>query len=974
MASSLSPSVHQIMTLYAGQSVPFHFSWGFVALSYLVSLIGAGSTLELINRRTSIKGRYNHVLLFGAAISMGGIAIWSMHYIANRAIVILDNQEELQIAYSPGITAASFFVPILVLILAFLAVSTTNDGVVWWRLVLAGTLSGSAICGMHYLGNASIRNYRCVYAAANVIGAAIIAVSASTVALALFFVFRVAWSVSWPRRVGCMAVLAGAVSGMHWCAALGTSYTLRDEARNQGGPGDSRTSTVVVVIFLAVAAAATMLLAAVLTARTMRRYASKAQQITLAAAVFDGHGRILVSPDGLLPSERVTETFPQRSHDDVFSLAHPLFHWMYRASRNWSSVAALLPWMVAHLDALPQYHHHHHHHHRSKTPLFQENGQLVEGYDVIFRELFCLAASTLASRMAEDVVNMGTLWDEIFHTGTEARPGTRMSATLDAAVADAAAAKGGRSDDEASHLERGTARLDTYGQGCLMFLVRHVNSTAAVAKLEAAGFRFADTHRVVDIIKSSMQIKSQRLEATLREMAAHTNGLEGLVVPGLHVGLFAVRARLDKFGFDVVVDATTRSTLPSRAMPYRTLENEQREVLMRLSGLPLQSLLLRLAGFQDASPRQVEFAGYLRAALARLRADLDDDPALDGATLAPAVVQVPCLQRPNGGRADDGPAATASLITLQLVLDINARFRCPRATFVPLQFLKVHQLVADNAPHHGAFSRALHREMSAVMAVLPPSLPAKKKTRSTKSIRPTSQSSSTRKLKDAAAADEDYPPVSHHHHHHGFPPACHTSRCDDDDDISNDSRGATLAPPPSRDLGQSAKPSLFGGIMVSNEIAIQVDEVKPPSLEISSSGGSCHRAPHHYGDDRGEVGLAGRLRASWARPAALRPAGTRLRRNSRPSTATGIGTAASSSPPSHQHQHQQPPLPLPPPPSAGVPIELTLRSPTTAALYGASVGGAGGTGIGINVAAQEKEADVPTYIDDLFAACMEKRM
>ena len=94
--------------------------------------------------------------------------------------------------------------PILVLILAFLAVSTTNDGVAWWRLVLAGTLSGGAICGMHYLGNASIRNYHCVYAPANVIGAAIIAVSASTVALALFFVFRAAWNVSWPRRIGCI--------------------------------------------------------------------------------------------------------------------------------------------------------------------------------------------------------------------------------------------------------------------------------------------------------------------------------------------------------------------------------------------------------------------------------------------------------------------------------------------------------------------------------------------------------------------------------------------------------------------------------------------------------------------------------------------------------------------------------------------------------------------------------------------------
>ena len=59
MAPDPSPSVQQLLVLYAGHPVPFHFNWGFVALSYLISLIGAGSTLELINRRTSIKGRYN---------------------------------------------------------------------------------------------------------------------------------------------------------------------------------------------------------------------------------------------------------------------------------------------------------------------------------------------------------------------------------------------------------------------------------------------------------------------------------------------------------------------------------------------------------------------------------------------------------------------------------------------------------------------------------------------------------------------------------------------------------------------------------------------------------------------------------------------------------------------------------------------------------------------------------------------------
>jgi len=55
-----------------------------------------------------------------------------------------------------------------------------------------------------------------------------------------------------------------------------------------------------------------MALTAVYTARLRKRYASKAQQVVLAAAVFDKQGRILVSPDGLLPSEMITDTFLEK--------------------------------------------------------------------------------------------------------------------------------------------------------------------------------------------------------------------------------------------------------------------------------------------------------------------------------------------------------------------------------------------------------------------------------------------------------------------------------------------------------------------------------------------------------------------------------------------------------------------------------------------------------------------------------------
>lgn len=47
-------------------------------------------------------------------------------------------------------------------------------------------------------------------------------------------------------------------------------------------------------------------------ARVMRRYAHKAQTIVVAAAVFDRQGRILVSPAGLVPSEKITDAFLEK--------------------------------------------------------------------------------------------------------------------------------------------------------------------------------------------------------------------------------------------------------------------------------------------------------------------------------------------------------------------------------------------------------------------------------------------------------------------------------------------------------------------------------------------------------------------------------------------------------------------------------------------------------------------------------------
>ena len=179
---------------------------------------------------------------------MGGIAIWCMHFIGNRAIVLAGGDSQVQIAYSSGFTALSFFIPIVVLFLAFSAVGS-NEKVSLVRIAMGGALAGLGICGMHYLGQAGISNYDCIYVIANVVGAGVIAVVASIAALGIFFMFRSAWVSSWWKRALCAVILAGAVSGMHWLASVGTQYRLKSVGPSMSN-SISRNSTVIVVIVL----------------------------------------------------------------------------------------------------------------------------------------------------------------------------------------------------------------------------------------------------------------------------------------------------------------------------------------------------------------------------------------------------------------------------------------------------------------------------------------------------------------------------------------------------------------------------------------------------------------------------------------------------------------------------------------------------------------------------------------------------
>lgn len=170
-----------------------------------------------------------------------------MHFIANRAIILGNGESSRQISYSPGFTALSFFLPILVLLMAFYFLGSTSDAKPGY-IVLGGILTGTAVCGMHYLGDYGIANYTCTYKLENVIGSAIIAVAASLIALSVFFRLREMWTDTWWKRSLCAAILASAVAGMHWTAAVGTRFHYK--GTNFGSKNATRVQTVIMCAVL----------------------------------------------------------------------------------------------------------------------------------------------------------------------------------------------------------------------------------------------------------------------------------------------------------------------------------------------------------------------------------------------------------------------------------------------------------------------------------------------------------------------------------------------------------------------------------------------------------------------------------------------------------------------------------------------------------------------------------------------------
>ena len=176
-----------------------------VALSFLVSAVGAYTALLAAGAARTDDQPVNRINILLAGVALGGIGIWSMHFIGMVAW-----QVDLGVGYRLLETMVSLVAAVIVSSLALGYVA--SGPVSLRRLLVAGPLAGIGVAVMHYLGMYSMRFNGYFDWNISVVGLSVlIAMTAATAALWLAFNAK-----QRSHRVAAALVMATAVCTMHY--------------------------------------------------------------------------------------------------------------------------------------------------------------------------------------------------------------------------------------------------------------------------------------------------------------------------------------------------------------------------------------------------------------------------------------------------------------------------------------------------------------------------------------------------------------------------------------------------------------------------------------------------------------------------------------------------------------------------------------------------------------------------------------
>jgi NO-binding membrane sensor protein with MHYT domain len=185
-----------------------HFTYGLLtpALSIGLSFVGCAIGLSSTARSRLYDGRTRQLWLWMGALSIGGVGIWVMHFVAMLGFTV----STAEIRYDLTLTIASVVLAVVVVAAGLFLVDRGQGRLV--PLLAGGSLTGIGVASMHYLGMRAMHtDVPISYDPWLVCLSVVIGVLAASAGLWLTWNVRSALG-----GILAAAVMAVAVSGMHY--------------------------------------------------------------------------------------------------------------------------------------------------------------------------------------------------------------------------------------------------------------------------------------------------------------------------------------------------------------------------------------------------------------------------------------------------------------------------------------------------------------------------------------------------------------------------------------------------------------------------------------------------------------------------------------------------------------------------------------------------------------------------------------
>lgn len=198
------------------------YNIGLVIVSFLIAAIASYITLGHAQALRKSKDKVKNIWLVIGSLTLGS-GIWSMHFIG-----MLAYEMEMLVSYDLSITGLSIILAIASAGFALWMITEENLSIP--RVFIASIFIGGGIASMHFMGMYGMNMAATMtYSTPIVILSIVVAIAASFVAILVFSnQEKLHLESNKLIKVGGAAILASAISGMHYIGMAAVSYTHAD--------------------------------------------------------------------------------------------------------------------------------------------------------------------------------------------------------------------------------------------------------------------------------------------------------------------------------------------------------------------------------------------------------------------------------------------------------------------------------------------------------------------------------------------------------------------------------------------------------------------------------------------------------------------------------------------------------------------------------------------------------------------------